>query len=137
MESSIRDKSESNWLKYSFNNFSHLHHPWKHIQSENFYSQIRTPPLLSLCFVLQHPFQIQHIKTEMDGCLYWSLGLFKVQTQGIGTGLTWKIKPVSVTTTGFFSGSYNDFEMAGILDRVFKTKDYLLIFRNVISLKDT
>lgn len=73
----------------------------------------------------------------MDDCLYWSLRLFKIQTQGIGMGLTGQIKPVSVTTTGSFSGSYNDFEMTGILDRVFKTKDYLLVFRNVISLKDT
>lgn len=35
-----------------------------------------------------------------------------------------------------YSGSCNEFEIAGILDSVFKTKDYLLIFKNVISKKE-
>lgn len=59
--------------------------------------------------------------------------------QGTDTGIFYGMNQtdsVSVNPAGSFSGNCNDFEMAGTLERVFKTKDYLLIFTNIISLKD-
>lgn len=72
----------------------------------------------------------------MDDCPYWSILLIKLQ----GTVILHGINSADKTCFGphyrLYSGSCNEFEIAGILDSVFKTKDYLLIFKNVISKKE-